>query len=96
MTTDGKYKSIAVLASRVLYFISNMVGISSIFGYDGSLLFPAEDFTRSDAAFTVILFALLSFFTIRFAFNNSSNKTNEMIVLGSSIILGILFCFPFE
>ena len=95
MTTEGKFQSIAVLSCRVLYFIANFLGINALFAYDGSFLFPADDFTRSDAIFTAALCILLSFFTIRFSFNNSKNKTNEFIALGSSIIFGIILCFPY-
>ena len=90
-----KFKKIAVLLSRVIYFISNIFLLNVLFSVDdGSLLFPVEDFGVGDALFLSFICVLVSFFSIRFALNNNNNNTNEVIVLISSIALGALFCFP--
>ena len=89
-----KFKKIAVLLSRVIYFISNIFLLNVLFSVDdGSLLFPVEDFGVGDALFLSFICVLVSFFSIRFALNNNNNNTNEVIVLISSIALGALFCF---
>ena len=90
-----KFKKIAVLLSRVIYFISNIFLLNVLFSADdGSLLYPVEDFGIGDALFLSFICVLVSFFSIRFALNNNNNNTNEVIVLISSIALGALLCFP--
>ena len=96
--SDNKndFKNIAVLLSRVIYFISNMFLIYCLFSVeDGSLLFPTDDFGVADALFTSFLSILVSFFSIRFALNNNNNNnTNDIIVVVTSIVLGAIFCLP--
>ena len=92
---ETDFKKIAVLFSRVIYFLSNMFFINCLFSVeDGSLLFPIDDFGVFDALFCSFILILVSFFSIRFALNNNNNNTNEVIVLISSIALGALLCFP--
>ena len=92
---ETDFKKIAVLFSRVIYFISNVFLINCLFAVeDGSLLFPVDDFGVPDALFCSFIGILVSFFAIRFAINNNNNNTNEVIILISSVILGALLCLP--
>ena len=92
---ETDFKKIAVLFSRVIYFLSNIFLLNCLFAVeDGSLLFPVDDFGVSDALFTSFISILVSFFSIRFALNNNKNNTNEVIILISSVVLGAIFCLP--
>ena len=92
---ETDYKKIAVLFSRVIYFLSNMFLINCLFAVeDGSLLYPVDDFGVFDALFCSFICILVSFFSIRFALNNNNNNTNEVIILISSVVLGAIICLP--
>ena len=92
---ETDFKKIAVLFSRVIYFLSNMFLINCLFSVeDGSLLYPMDDFGVFDALFCSFILILVSFFSIRFAFNNNNNNKNEVIILISSVVLGAIICLP--